>query len=132
MIIYQLIDIHDEYHMTILGNLLRLLGMAPKLRFGKNGPALDPKKTYEFPFVANFADQRGAALSVVALENSSLTSKVQGLANGRWNAEFRITAKADAENNFRLGDAIQNAADTNDGKVLLKTVGYARTTGEAT
>ncbi|WGG53282.1 hypothetical protein [Rugamonas sp. DEMB1] len=118
--------------MSILDKLRRMLGLPPVLRYGKSGPALDPTKTYEFTFVANFADERGAALCAMALENTSLASKVQGLANGRWNAEFTITAKADAEKMFRLGDAIHDAAETNGGKVLLTTVGATRTTSDAT
>jgi hypothetical protein len=118
--------------MTILDRLRRLFGLPPVLRFGKGGPALDPTKTYEFKFIANFSDERGAALCAMALENTSLISEVEGLANGRWNAEFKITAKADAEKIFRLGDAIHNAAETNGGKVLATMVGYSRTTSDAT
>lgn len=103
--------------------LTRLFAPKPRLRYGRNGPALDPDRIYEFLFAVGFPDRQGAERCVLALSYLNIVSKIGEGGNGRCNANFTFTGKGEPATVAKIKTAIEQAAQRHGGKLFITAVG---------
>ena len=105
--------------MSFLSKLKDLINRKPQLSFSRNGPPLDPDKSYEFLIVVNFEKEDSARLCEASLAHLKLPTHLKRMENGRWNINITFTELADAKRLALIKNTIEGSAAAHDGKIML-------------
>lgn len=105
--------------MSFLSRFKDFINRRPQLSLSRNGPPLDPSKSYEFLIVVNFEKENSARLCEASLAHLKLATQVKGMENGRWNIDITFTELAHVNRLASIKNSIEKSAVAYDGKILL-------------